>query len=248
MWRGQAEGPPLEAYRVALPIDIDPWSDPSRPPDADRKPIERVWFRDVNGDGKVDLVVHRAVVAGSWMGATAELAVSLGTGRAFSPPTVVRTESLAVDVALEDIDSDGDLDLVVPQIDISLSNMARALLARRMQVDISLFEWDGQLSATPRPLRGVSIPMENHEQLHVELSTDLTGDGLADMVFHEGDGPVLVYAGSKEGMSDSPWGSVQVPVPPGEDSLFIHDLTGDGRPEVVVWGPGQTVGRIIVAR
>lgn len=245
VWPGQSGAPPGEGYRVNLPIDIDPYQDPKRPPDADRKPIERVWLRDVNADGKVDLVVHRAVVAGSWLGATAELAVSLGTGTSFGTPTVVQTEALAVDVELEDVDSDGDLDLVVPQVDITLSNMARGLLAKRMQIDVGLFEWDGGLSTTPTPLRGVTIPIEDTAQVQVELAPDLTGDGLSDMVFHEGDGPVVIFAGSKSGMSDTPWAEVQVAVPPGEDSLFVHDVTGDGRPEIIVWGPGYAAGSIL---
>jgi hypothetical protein len=248
VWAGRAGEAPAEAIRVNLPVDIDPYRDPTLPPDADRKPVERVWVRDVNGDGIIDLVVHRAVLSGSWLGATAELVVALGTGTGFSKPALIQTESAAVDVELEDVDSDGDLDLVVPQIDITLSNMARALVAKRMQVEVLLFEWDGGLSPQPVSLRSVSIPIENSEQLHVELSTDLTGDGLADMVYQEGSEPLHVYAGAKGGMSDKPWASVQVDVPAGEDSLFLHDVTGDGRPEVVVWGPGQKRGSIIVAQ
>ncbi len=248
VWAGRSGAPPADPVRIDLPIDIDPYKDPSLPPDADRKPVERVWLEDVNGDGKVDLVVHRAVYEGSWLGATAELIVSLGTGTAFSRPTLVRTESAAVDVELEDIDSDGDMDLIVPQIDITLSNMARALVARRMQVEVLLFEWTGSLSVQPVPLRSVSIPIENSEDLHVELSTDLTGDGLADMVYQEGDGPLQIFAGSKDGMSDRPWATATVAVPPGEDALFLHDVTGDGVPEIIVWGPGRSSGSILTTQ
>lgn len=245
VWTGRPGAAPEGPKRVDLPIDIDPYVDPALPPDADRKPVERVWLRDVDGDGKVDLVVHRAVVAGSWLGATAELIVSRGTGNGFARPALIRTEAAAVDVALEDVDSDGDLDLIVPQIELTFSNMARALVARRMQIDVQLFEWNDGLSVEPRALRSVSIPIENAETLHVELATDLTGDGLADMVYQEGDGLLQVYAGSKDGMSDKPWAQVQVEVPPGEDALMLHDVTGDGVPEIVVWGPGRSTGSIL---
>lgn len=245
VWPGQVGAPPGDMVRLDLPVDIDPYVDPALPPDADRKPVERVWLRDVDGDGKVDLVVHRAVLEGSWLGATAELIVSLGTGTSFARPIVVRTEAAAVDIELEDVDSDGDLDLVVPQIDITLSNIARAMVAKRMQVDVTLFAWDGGLPASPSPLRSVVLPIENHEVLHVELAADLTGDGLADMVYQEGDGPLQIFAGALDGMTNDAWASVQVPVPPGEDSVFVHDVTGDGRPEIIVWGPGHAAGSIL---
>ena len=154
----------------------------------------------------------------------------------------------AVDVELEDIDNDGDMDLIVPQIDITLSNMARALVARRMQVEILLFEWNGSLAVQPVPLRSVSIPIENSEDLHVQLATDLTGDGLADMVYQEGDEPLQIFAGSKDGMGDKPWATAEVDVPPGEEALFLHDVTGDGIPEIIVWGPGRTTGSILTTR
>ncbi|HCH63659.1 MAG: hypothetical protein CL927_06290 [Deltaproteobacteria bacterium] len=248
VWTGRSGAAPVGPKRIDLPIDIDPYIDPALPPDADRKPVERVWLEDVDGDGKVDLVAHRAVMSGSWLGATAELIVSLGTGTKFSRPALVRTEAAAVDVSLDDIDSDGDLDLVVPQIEITFSNMARALVAKRMQVEVQLFEWDGGLSVQPQALRSVSVPIENSESLHVVSATDLTGDGLADMVYQEGDGPLQVFAGAKNGMSEKPWAEVQVEVPPGEESLFLHDVTGNGTPEIIIWGPGRATGSVVTVQ
>ena len=246
VWRGQAGTGPAESVTLKLPVDVDPWRDPSLPPDADRRPVEGAWLDDVNGDGKADLVVHFAVLEGSWLGATAELLYAQGTGTGFLPPKTVVTESLAVDLVLEDVDSDGDKDLVVPQIDISLSNMARALVARKMQVDVTLYRFEeGAFASEPTLLHALVLPIEDTERVHVEFAKDMTGDGISDMVHQVADGPLEVYAGRVDGIEDTPWASVDVPVPPGEDTLFVHDLTGDGAPEIVVWKPGGATAQIV---
>ena len=65
------------------------------------------------------------------------------------------------------VDSDGDKDLVVPQIDITLSNMARALVSRRMQVDITLLPFqDGAFGPDARLLHAVVLPIEDAERVH----------------------------------------------------------------------------------
>ena len=245
VWRGQAGTAPAEPISISLPVDIDPWEDPTLPHDADRRPVEGVWLEDVDGDAKADLVVHRAVLEGSWMGATAELLFMKGTGTAFSEPRSIATEALAVEVVLEDVDSDGDKDLVVPQVDITLSNMARALVARKMQVDVTLHRFeDGAFASESVLLHPLVLPIEDHETVHVEFADDMTGDGISDMVYQVADGPLTVYAGSLEGISDTPWATADVPVPPGEDTVFVHDLTGDGAPELVVWKAGGTTAHI----
>lgn len=133
----------------------------------------------------------------------------------------------------------------MPQVDITLSNFARALLARRMEVEVNLYSWDKKLSTTPVLMRAINIPIENNGTLQVEMTTDMTGDGLADMLYHEGDGPIELFPGSLKGVSSTPWASVSVPVPAGDESLFVHDFTGDGIPEVLVWGPGQARGSLL---
>ena len=49
-------------------------------------------------------------------------------------------------------------------------------------------------------------------------------------------------------MADKPWATAEVDVPPGEDALFLHDVTGDGIRDIIVWGPGRDKGSILTTQ
>lgn len=230
---------------IRLPLDLDPDRDP-RERGARRRELSRSWFRDVDADGRVDLVTQHWIVDGSWFGSKAEITLHRGTGDGFAPATSVTTTSSPVDTQLLDLDGDGDLDLLVPQIDTGLGNLARAMLARRVQVEARVHDLDGgRWSAVPRSLRTLTVPVDDPDALAVELDGDVDGDGFLDAVVMEGDGPLAVHRGSAAGIAEDPWATVVVPRPPGEDPLFVHDLTGDGRAEVVVWGPGARQATLV---
>ena len=65
------------------------------------------------------------------------------------------------------------------------------------------------------------------------------------MVSNDGEDAVRVYAGSADAIADTPLAQVTVKVPPGHDTLFVQDLTGDGRVEILVWGPHQRQGILL---
>ena len=239
----------LGARRVdlALGVDLEPRPDPTAPRDAARKELATTWWRDVDADGRLDLLTQHWVVDGSWFGATAELTLRRGTGTGFTPPQVIRTAAAAVRVDLVDFDGDGDLDLLAPQVDFGLGNIARALVSRTIKVDLLLYEMrDGRFIEPPLALSRFSVPVEDPGRHQVELSADLTGDGRMDLVTNDGGDQVRVYAAGADGrFGEDPLAELGIPMPPGEDPLLVHDLTGDGRAEVFVWGPGQAQGMLL---
>ncbi len=233
---------------VRLPLDLDPDRDPAAR-GAQRKELARSWFRDVDADGRVDLVTMHWVVDGSWFGSRAEITLYRNTGDGFGAGTAVTTPSSPVETRLLDLDGDGDLDLLVPQVDTGLGNLARAMLARRVQVDALVHDLDGgRFAAEARSLRTLSVPVDDPDALAVKLDGDIDGDGFLDAVLLDGEAPLAVHRGGAAGIAEDPWATLAVPRPPGEAPLFVHDLTGDGRAEVVVWGPRSRRATLVVAR
>jgi hypothetical protein len=232
--------------RLKLPLDLEPRPDRARQKGEVRREIEEAWLKDFDHDGKMDLLVHQWVVGDSWFGATAELVFAAGTGAGFRPAQTVRTSTAAVDVTPVDWEGDGDIDLVVPLVDIGLGNLGRALVSRKVQVDLALFEMGpAGLAPTPKVLRSFNWPITNPDAVKAELERDVTGDGVVDLVLHEGEGDLKLFAGGKGGMGGTPAGTYAIPLPPGDKPLFVRDLTGDGRAEVLVWGPEQGTGTLL---
>ena len=235
----------MERSDLRLPVDLDPVDDPARQRGR-RKELGRAWFEDVDADGRVDLVVHHWLVDGSWFGTRAEISLYRGTGTGFEGARTVETSSAPVEVRTLDYDGDGDLDLLVPQVDTGIGNLARALLSRRVSVEVLLHPLDGgRWSTEPLALRTLTVPVDDPDAVAVSMDGDLDGDGLLDAVLVERGEPLQVFLGGAQGIQETAAAAVDVEVPPGDDPLFVHDLTGDGRAEVLVWGPGAAQGAVI---
>jgi hypothetical protein len=215
---------------VRLPLDLDPDRDPAAR-GAQRKELARSWFRDVDADGRVDLVTMHWVVDGSWFGSRAEITLYRNTGDGFGAGTAVTTPSSPVETRLLDLDGDGDLDLLVVQVDALVHDLD-----------------GGRFAAEARSLRTLSVPVDDPDALAVKLDGDIDGDGFLDAVLLDGEAPLAVHRGGAAGIAEDPWATLAVPRPPGEAPLFVHDLTGDGRAEVVVWGPRSRRATLVVAR
>jgi hypothetical protein len=56
---------------------------------------------------------------------------------------------------------------------------------------------------------------------------------------------VRVYRNELTAFSEQPIAALALPVPRVDDALFVHDLTGDGRAEILVWEPGARAGALL---
>ncbi len=230
--------------QIMLPIDLDPREEGRK--EGYREELAGAWFSDLDGDGKLDLAAHLWVTEGSWFGATARIRLFTGTGAGFTSLQTLQTDNAAVDVRLLDFDGDGDQDLLVSQVDIGLGNLGRALLSRQVQVDVGLYAMDGgRYPAQPRQLRSLTFSIEDPDRLQLSFDGDIDGDGLIDLVTNDGGDWVRVYRNELTAFSEQPIAALALPVPRVDDALFVHDLTGDGRAEILVWEPGARAGALL---
>ncbi len=229
----------LERLDLTLPVDLDPHPDPGRARDKERLELDGAWLRDLDGDGKVDLVTHHWVVGSTFFGATAEITWARGTGLGFSPPVRFRTNSAVLDVRLVDQEGDRDLDLLCLQADLGLANIARALVSKRVELQLASFPWAGGLTQQPKTLATLSFSVMDPDGTRYELEGDLNGDRRPDLIVHQAEGGLRAQLSSSTGFNSAADLSWPGALPPGDDPLFAADLTGDGRAELLVWGPGR---------
>ncbi|MCP4804595.1 MAG: VCBS repeat-containing protein [Proteobacteria bacterium] len=202
--------------------------------------ITDVHFRDLDGDGRDDLLVHRIVSEGGFFGSTSEVEWHRNTGSGFETMQTLELETGSAESFPRDVDGDGDLDLLVPSVDISFANAAQALLSRSFTIKLLKFPMDGDAYGSPTVLREVRVSLEDFD-VAWEMEADFDGDGIDDAVLSEG-GNITIARSDLNGFGTLEEWTVQN----GVEELTIGDVTGDGRPEVFGWAKGEERGTLLV--
>ncbi len=236
--------------RLASPVDLEPREDLQPRKGETRRRITRTFLQDFDGDGHMDLGLHRMVVSGSWFGTTAELVLARGTGSGFAAPQVLQLDTASFFALTLDFDGDGDTDLLVPQMDTGFTSLGRALVSKNLPVDLDLFTLEGgALSADPLTLLEVSQQVEGGDGPEWVFSdgSDVDGDGRPDLVRFDPEEGLQVYWSQDLAEQGDPGLTVPARLPEAGE-LLVHDLTGDGRAEVVLWAKRASEGTLLIGR
>ena len=198
--------------------------------------ITDLHWVDATGDGKVDLLLHRMSESGSFFGKEGQICLYENTGSAMTKQGCQSTGSSSFEIYPKDLDQDGDMDLVIPLIDTSFSGLARGLVARSIPIQLAAFEYaDGAYASSPRALLAVQVSLEEPE-IAWSMDGDFDGDGILDLALAQ-NGILEIYTGTGIGLSASPW--VEQPLSHKVERVLVSDLSGDARPEILLWTPRE---------
>ena len=171
------------SYRIQLPIDVEPQEDHSRP---GGKELSNVWFRDINGDGRMDMAWQYWVTKDSWFGATAELGMALGDGRQFGAQYSTKTDYAIVDVRWADWNASGTSDLLLLGVDLGMGTLARALLSKSVSLSLYVQPSAQNGFGEARVIWTLSTPIDGSDDVDYDVGFDWTGDQLPDMLLLQG--------------------------------------------------------------
>ena len=136
--------------------------------------------------------------------------------------------------------------LAAAEIDFGVGNLTRALVSQKIRVDLVYRTMangrygEAQSCTASRYRWGAGTGTRR-----TSLNSDLTGDGVLDMVTTEGGETVQVLRGTGTGFESKPMASLDVGFDQSEDKLWVGDLTGDGRAEIVVWRPEGRSAKVL---
>jgi hypothetical protein len=179
---------------------------------------------DVDGDGKVDLVVVRQApaVLGSTVPGAIDVIRNLGGG-AFAAPVTYGGGLLSTALALADVDGDGKLDILTTTADPSAGSAAGSLVVLKNQ-------GDGTFAG------GVGDPAF---ALQTQIAAaDLDGDGHVDVAVVNGFTLAIAFGDGAGGFGTPlllPKSTATI------DAVAIGDLDGDGLPDLVTSDGGAGV-------
>ena len=192
----------------------------------DERWVTAVRFEDLDGDGKVDLLVSEMAGDGSFFASTAEVTWYRGTGTSFVTGSTLSTGTGSWEVYLRDIDADGDLDLLIPQVDIGVTSLARGLVSKRIPVQLSLYTNNGSGFDPALVILQTFVDLDEPTTAWT-VDADLDRDGQVDLVYIEG---AEVIAVRLDGTEIGRMSSRKT------DSILTADVDGDGVREVFLWG------------
>jgi hypothetical protein len=181
----------VRAFRGTEETDRVPLPMPGKDDEAQSIRRNQVFLRDVDGDGRLDLLVIFA------SGQTQLFAKFEATARLFlgghiydanrksffRPASFLKVAGVLLDSELVDVDGDGDLDLVLCTIDVSIFAAARATAPATYHV----FRWtDGSYERKPAWTYDDEVPLSAFQaepEPPVRFLPDYDGDGRPSAIF-----------------------------------------------------------------
>ena len=203
-----------------------------------------IMVRDIDGDGRADLIVRKQVSQGL-ASATTTSFVFFGRqgGFANTADQVLRHEGASgVEVELADLTGDGRPDLIVPSVNIGLFAIIRILTSKTLKMNFQVFPFEkeqrrfAEKASAERELRFKISTDGQADSQAASLFGDYDGDGRPDLVYGTDDEELSIFRGQPGGALFEEDASEKIEVRAHGDVLPV-DLAGTGRADLLLRFP-----------
>jgi hypothetical protein len=210
------------------------------------------FARDLDGDGRAELVVHRMV--GNLMRSHATTTVHENGGDGPDPRAAPRarleSKGGTSAIELEDVDGDGRVEVLEAHIPFGVVQAVRMLTLGRLEVRLRVRALPTEAGAPALETwrDDVTFPFDYESSrvlgLMPHTKTDWNGDGLRDLCWGDGSGKLRFRLG--EARAGGPgYGAVVATLElPVSGDLVSADLDADGLPDLVAHDPLDLEGRV----
>ena len=220
-------------------------------------------FRDLNGDGVADLVIH--ALEGRSLGKQRSVyEVHFGTptadGIQFAQDvsTTIRPRGTAGGLQpwgyssqwLQDFDGDGEIDILFSDVQTGLVGMSRAMVGKSIAINLEFYRMaDGiypNKPTTRRKIRPALDPFEPHRVFFpAVLLGDVNGDGRSDLLIGKNWEELHIFLGVSrpELLAKTPQ-KVAIAMPNDERNIRLADLNTDNKQDILIHYPSAESNQV----
>ena len=218
-------------------------------------------FRDLNGDNVADLVIHS--LEGRSLGKQRSLyEVHFGTS---TPNGIVFARDVSMTIRprgtagglqpwgyssqwLEDLDGDGNIDILFKDVQTGLVGMSRAMIGKSIAIDLEFYRIERRqaIPTHPRLMRKIRPDLDIFEKdrvfFPVVLLGDVNGDGRSDLLVGKHWEELHVFfrrSRDRELFARTPQ-KVAVAMPNDERNARLVDLNKDNKQDLLIHYPSTT--------
>jgi len=202
-------------------------------------------IEDLNGDLLPDLLVY-SITGEGLFGKETSYEIYLGKEGAegtlefeSSPSSAVGSGGIQIDVDRQDLDGDGQLEMIITSFNLGLGSIVRGLLSRSANLDLSIYRLeDGRYPTKPNVKRRITAKLDLSEGevfVPAVLAGDVDGDGLKDLLVQNGDDELKVFAGTGgNGLFEKSALSIEIALPLASSKIDVLDIDVDGDDDLLV--------------
>ncbi len=215
----------------------------------------RAYFRDLDGDGRAEVIEHRS--GGTLLSSHATTRVFAGgpsgADPSGPPSSELREERGFAGIEILDLDGDGRLEILQNVVPFGLMQLARVLTTRRVESELRVLHFpDGATGEARESWRTeLRFPLDFSAQriqgLLPSALGDWNGDGLRDLIHGKGPHAVVIRLGERSPEGPRFGSAVAQQRLPFSDLAVIADLDGDGLDDLVTYDTLDAEGGLHLA-
>ncbi|MCP4631966.1 MAG: VCBS repeat-containing protein [candidate division Zixibacteria bacterium] len=211
-----------------------------------------VVISDINNDEIPDISTTK--LTGSITSYKGVLGIYFGGDQNFpsSPDYTMNTENAVFSGFLRDFNSDGKLDILVPELRLGLFGMIKLLLMKKLDMFLKIhLQTNKTFNIEPDYDKKITLEIDlSGDKIDlgttIDFDGDINGDKLYDLVVNPGDNTLRIYLGSgTEVFGPEEFSRIQLDSP---SHFEVLDLNGDKQGEIIATyenSPGYQ-GQIII--
>lgn len=212
----------------------------------------RLVARDLDGDGRADLVVHRNAGTLLRSHASTDVHRNRGSGIALHDPPDARlvVENGISTLEVVDVDADGAPELLEARLQFGILQLVRLLTTRRVELELRVWTLarPGLAALTTSWSGAVTLPLDfaqgRVDGLTPTAAGDWNGDGRRDLLYGPMAGELAIQLGTAESAGPGFGPRVATQALPVTGQALVADLDGDGLDDLVLHDPRAAAGGV----